>query len=573
MPDRGAILAGRAAVELSADGSKLKSSLAQAETDVRNYAKMADKYTRQAQAAFAKGNTEQGRAFTQMAMTATQSRNAALQNIGSTAMYGGFRGGTQSGQEGFASRFVGGGRRGPLGHSVREGFRTAGMSGAGGEAGYALMMMSELGLAGGAIAVGVMAIGEGYRIAKEHAEKLREAQERHTESVREAAHFTAKLYQAPTTGLGGHYISRSEELEKSNRELAKSGAKAARSLGLGDTAVILGQAIARGGIAKTDFGKEQLEAIEEYKEHAKENAALKAKIEVENQRYIDQIILGAKKEGVDKELSLLEQRREWIISDAKRDGQETVKLEKAFAAERLAIIAGVNREITDKGRELSDRRAKRHADVRAARNGTTVEETELGDELDELRRKNAPNRGEAYRRQLVKDAKSGQQRTETINEYRQRLYGDADKNTDRDKRREARDRANESVEFEKNLDQYANKERGARVADFARGIRDELKTTDEHLKEYKAKLAEAVSAEEITQKQADLAYAIEEGKHATAQGSFNPAGMNLWGGDNKIDKMVKSLDNIDKNTAKGNISGGPGVQADTVNNPEMAAFA
>jgi hypothetical protein len=531
---------------------------------------MADKYTRQAQAAFAKGNTEQGRAFTQMAMTATQSRNASLQSIGSGTLYGGFRG---SDQESFASRFAGGGRRGPLGHSVREGFRAAGMSGAGGEAGYAMMMLSDMGLAGGAIAVGVLAIAEGYKVAKEHAEKLREAQERHTESVREAAHFTAKLYQAPTTGLGEKYLQRNEELEKSNRDLKKNSLKSARDLGLGDTAVILGQTIWRGGLEKTDYAKTVKEDVATAKQQQQEHDDNLAKVKVENQRQIDQITLAAKKEGIDKELALLEQRREWIIADAKRDHQDVIQLEKSFQAERLAIIADANRQVKDKSRDVMNRSALKRADMTATRNHETLQQAEIEQEVQELRDKYAPNRGEEYRRQLIKDKGSGQYRQETIDEYRQRLYGDADKNAggDKKKQRELRDKANESVEFEKNLDAYANHDRSARIADFARGVRDELKTTADKLAEYKQKLADAVGAEELTGAQAKLAEQIEEAKMSKTEGTFGKSG--LWGFAGTSPEL-EQLKKIEQNTRPANNMGGPGVAADavTAGNPEAGTL-
>jgi hypothetical protein len=562
MADRGAILAGRASVELTADGTKLQQNLAKAEQQIRQYAKMADQFTRQAQKAFARGDAEAGKAFTQMAMQATASRNQALASVGSASLYGGFRSGGGGEEGGGRSRIFS--RRGPLGESAREGFRAVGMSGAGGEAGYALAMIGEMGLAGGAVAIGVLAIAEGFKIAKEEAEALRETNKQFAKDVREAAEWTHELYRAPTTSLGEKVESRSQKLKNENADLqSESDVIRADSLSAWSAAGIqhAAELVAHGGDdSKTVAGIKLNGLGARMRRNADEQRQLDEQAPIERQRHIDELLLSARKEGVDKELSLLAQRREWIIADAKKVGESVVDLEKDFAAQRQAIIINANREIKAKGNELSDHHAMKQADMTAKRNHETLDDAEIDLQIQELRRKYAPNRGDLYRRGPG----------ESIDDYRKRLYADSDKNTDRDKRREARDKANESIDFEKNLDAYANKERGARIGDFARGIRDELKTTADHLAEYKDKLRQAIAAEELTPAQAKLAEQMEEAKFTKTEGTFSKEGLWGWGGTNETKDILKK---IEQNTRPGT-QAAPGQQADTVRagNPDTGVL-
>ena len=98
------------------------------------------------------------------------------------------------------------------------------------ELGLASMGLMSGGPAG-LIAAGVATVSALYQQAREEANKLAEAQERHTDSLREAAKWASKLYQAPTTRLGGALRERAESLDQQVADMDKARRKEDRERG------------------------------------------------------------------------------------------------------------------------------------------------------------------------------------------------------------------------------------------------------------------------------------------------------------------------------------------------------
>jgi hypothetical protein len=553
----GEIIAGRASVQISAPLGQLQGDLGQAESLVRKFTAQADQYRTKALQAFQAGNNAQGRMYATMAQQATAQRSQALQQVGQLGAGGYFKGGGG----GFGNQFFEGGKRSPFGHSLREGLRGAGAAGAGGEVGYALMMAAEMGATGGAIALGVMAIAAAYKESQEEAEALRKTNAEYLKDVREAARWVKSLYQSPTTSTGQKIRARKDELEKANEDINEENRKS-HQYGFWDNASAL--FLHLGDNTKTTEG---IEAAGRNKRRDRNNKELwkhDSELYIEQQRLTVEQQIEATRTGIDKELTLHEYRAANIIADAKAAGQKTVDLEKAFAAERVAIIARANREIKDKSDAISESREMKRADWYAVKNKETLDQAEIDLLKDQLRTKYSPNR------ETVKDEVTGEEKSilgkyrrglgESIEDYKKRLFEDADKNTDKSARKAARDKAKESIKFEQGLEDYGKREQSFRISDFARAIRDAVKTPAEHKAEWEAKLK--LAKDELTPEQMALARQMEDAKFSRTEGTFSKQGLWGFGGTNEA---VEQLKKIEQNTRRNSVTGAPGVAADVVN--------
>ena len=145
------------------------------------------------------------------------------------------------------------GRHGIIGGNIRHGLAAAGMSGAGGEIGYALTSLQHLGTEGAGAAAGVLLVAQTYEAATKQAEDLVKAQERHTEAVKAGEKFMVSMGQADTTSAGGKYRSRAEELEKESEAARKANKERREGLGLMGTLAVMAESTLSGGFAGTSY--------------------------------------------------------------------------------------------------------------------------------------------------------------------------------------------------------------------------------------------------------------------------------------------------------------------------------
>jgi len=101
------------------------------------------------------------------------------------------------------------------------------------EMGLAVMGLLSGGPAGLA-AAGIATVSMLYGKAVESAKQLRDAQEQHTDRLREAAEWARHLYQAPTTRLGGSLRERADSLDKEVLAIEKARRKEQSERGLMD---------------------------------------------------------------------------------------------------------------------------------------------------------------------------------------------------------------------------------------------------------------------------------------------------------------------------------------------------